>query len=200
MAPRVTLGYTADARVHRNSGVSESFWCTSGGTGARGRALTRGHQRDARGMRGVALAHQRATRTSAGNQATSGKWHRFRLVAPVCGCHLSVAVPVCGRDAGNGTAREKGGRCAVRWGCARLGCARGLGVQLAGCAGDARVTLGYTADVRVHRNSGVSECFWCTAVAERLQSAGTSGKSASGMRAGLREAAKCRNAEMPKCR
>lgn len=64
----------------------------------------------------------------------------------------------------------------MRWGCARLGCARGLGVQLAGCAGDARVTLRYTADVRVHRSSGVSACFGCTAVAERLQSAGTSGK------------------------
>lgn len=133
-------------------------------------------------------------RTSAGNQATSGKWHRFRLVAPVCGCHLSVAVPVCGRDAGNGTAREKGGRCAVRWGCARLGCARGLGVQLAVCAGDAARRsrtprmLGYTAVAVSLRVLGVPQ--WQKGCRVRA----LAGKSASGMRAGLREAAKCRNA------
>ena len=192
MAPRVTLGYTADARVHRDSGVPECFWCTAGRTGARGGCAGVCGREGCE--RGVALAHQQAARTSAGNQATSGKWHRFRLVAPVCGCHLSVAVPVCGRDAGNGTAREKGGRCAVRWGCARLGCARGLGVQLAGCAGDAARRsgtprmLGYTAVAVSLRVLGVPQ--WQKGCRVRA----LAGKSASGMRAGQREAAKCRNA------
>lgn len=88
----------------------------------------------------------------------------------------------------------EGGRCAVRWGCARLGCARGLGVQLAVCAGDAA------------RRSRTPRMFGYTAVAVSLRVLGVpqsqkgcrvralAGKSVSGMRAGLREAAKCRNA------
>lgn len=147
------------------------------------------------GMRGVALAHQRATRTSAGNQATSGKWHRFRLVAPVCGCHLSVAVPVCGRDAGNGTAREKGGEVCSALGMRAARMRAGLGRAARGMRGGCSAALAYTADVRVHRSSGVSECFGCTAVAERLQSAGTSGKKREWDARGA-----ARSGEMPKCR
>lgn len=122
-------------------------------------------------------------------------WHRFRLVAPVCGCHLSVAVPVCGRDAGNGTAREKGGEVCSALGMRAARMRAGLGRAARGMRGGCSAALAYTADVRVHRSGGVSACFGCTAVAERLQSAGTSGKKREWDARGA-----ARSGEMPKCR